>query len=149
MKWHAPFLSTLLLGLLLTACRAAPAPSPVTELSLLDAAGQAHTGILAGGCRIEVDSPAVNSGQFVAFEPGQPFVFQVPGGVDGLALEMRPFDEDSALPGDAVVSQQVPGPLSQARLSLNADPGWYILVVTLELPDSDCYTYWFPVGVTD
>lgn len=145
MKWRA----LIPLILLLTACKAAPSASPAAELSLLDAGGQAHTGILAGGCRIEIDAPAVNSGQFIAFESGQPFVFQVPGGVDSLTLEMRPFDEASAQPGEPIHSQSIPGPANQIRLSLNADPGWYILSVTLELPDSDCYTYWFPVGVTD
>jgi len=144
MKWR----TLIPLILLLTACKAAPSASPVTELSLLDADGQAHAGILAGGCRIEIDAPAVNSGQFIPFGPGQPFIFQVPDGVDGLTLEMRPFDEASAQPGEPIHSQSIPGPASQIRLSLNADPGWYILSVTLELPDSDCYTYWFPVGVT-
>jgi hypothetical protein len=135
--------------LLLTACKASPAAAPVTELSLLDADGQAHPGLLAGGCRIEIDSPDLNSGQFIPFESGQPFIFLVPDGVDTLTLEMLPFDEGSAQPGEPIHSQRVPDPASQISFALNAAPGWYILSVTLELPDSDCYTYWFPVGVTD
>jgi len=138
-----------LIALLLSACRPGfpPAPRP-TELALLDTGGGPHSGVLAGGCLIEMDAPVIHSGHFTPFESGDPFVFEIPDGVEGLTLELRPFDEDTGQPGDPIRSEPVFGAPSQISLSLNADPGWYILVVTLDLPDDDCAVYWFPVGVT-
>lgn len=138
--------STVLIALLLAACRAA---EPTTAgLTLLDPAGGQHGGVLAGGCRIEVEAPVIHSGHFTPFEAGDPFVFEVSGAVEGLTLEMRPFDADSGLPGDPVISQALPGPARQISLALNADPGWYILAATVDLPGDDCAVYWFPVGVS-
>ena len=100
------------------------------------------------GRLIEMDAPVIHSGHFIPFDAGDPFVFDLPQSVESLTLEMLPFDRDSGQTGDPIHSQPVFGAASRISLTLNADPGWYILAVTLNLPDDDCAVYWFPVGVT-